>query len=91
VEQLKGIQQGTTRQAALSDPGEMVAFRLESNPPNLQVTLDIREHLPPSSFTLHESQQVDYDLFVNKLYGEVERFLDEMRRIELLPPEWTSH
>jgi hypothetical protein len=90
MEQLKGIQQGTTRQAALSDPGEMVAFRLESDPPKLHATLDIREYLPPSSFTLHESHEVDYDLFVNKLCIEVERFLNEVREIEPSPPEWTS-
>jgi hypothetical protein len=90
MKQLKGIQQGTTRQAALTDPGDMVALRLESDPPKLQATLDIREHLPPSSFTLHESQEVDYDLFVNKLCIEVERFLNEVRGTEPSPPQWTT-
>jgi hypothetical protein len=90
LEQLKAIQQGTAKRAALSDPGEMVVFRVESNPPKLEATLDIRECLPPSSFTLHESQDADYDLFVNKLCREVERFLDEVRQIEPSLPERTS-
>lgn len=90
MEQLKAIQQGMAKQAALSDPGEMVVFRVVSDPPKLQATLDIRDYVPPSSFTLHESQEADYDLFVNKLCREVERFLDEVRQIEPSPPEWTS-
>jgi hypothetical protein len=81
------MQQGTMRQASLTDPGDMVVFRLESNPPTLLATLDIREYLPPSSFTLHERQEVDYDLFVNKLGAEVERFVDEIRRIKPAPSE----
>jgi len=87
LKQLKGMQQGTMRQASLTDPGDMVVFRLESNPPTLLATLDIREYLPPSSFTLHERQEVDYDLFVNKLGAEVERFVDEIRRIKPAPSE----
>jgi hypothetical protein len=90
LEELKGIQQGKTKQSALSEPGEMVVFRVECDPPKLHATLDIREYLPPSSFALHESHEVDYDLFVNKLCREVERFLDEVRQIEPAPPDWTT-
>jgi len=91
LKQLKGMQLGTMRQASLTDPGDMVVFRLESNPPTLLATLDIREYLPPSSFTLHERQEVDYDLFVNKLGAEVERFVDEIRQVKPSPSEWNSH
>jgi hypothetical protein len=88
LRELKGIQQGTTLNAVLADPGEMVAFRLQSAPPKLMATLDIRECLPPSSFMLHEVHDADYDLFVNKLCAEVERFLDELQQVELSPAEW---
>ena len=91
LKQLKAMQQGTMRQAALTDPGDMVVFRLESNPPTLLATLDIREYLPPSSFTLHERQEVDYDLFVNKLAAEVDRFVDEIQQTKPTPSEWSSH
>ena len=68
----------------------MVVFRLKCDPPKLHAMLDIREYLPPSSFALHESHEVDYDLFVNKLCREVERFLDEVRQIEPAPADWTT-
>lgn len=90
LKQLKGMQQGTMRQASLTDPGDMVVFRIESNPPMLHATLDIREFLPPSSFTLHERQEVDYDLFVNKLCADVEGFLDDIQEMKPTPPEWDS-
>jgi len=32
--------------------------------------------------TLASSLEVDYDLFVNKLVGEVERFVGELRLVE---------
>ncbi len=90
LKQLKGMQQGTMRQASLTDPGDMVVFRIENNPPMLHATLDIREFLPPSSFTLHERQEVDYDLFVNRLGADVERFLDDIRQLKPSPSEWNS-
>ena len=87
LKQLKAMQQGMMREATLADPGDMIVFRLESNPPTLLATLDIREYVPPSSFTLHERQEVDYDLFVNKLGAEVERFLDEVRQTSPAAPQ----
>ena len=87
MKQLKGMQQGTMRQASLTDPGDMVVFRIESNPPVLHATLDIREFLPPSSFTLHERQEVDFDLFVNKLRANVEQFFDDIRQLKPSPQE----
>jgi len=38
--------------------------------------------------TLNATLEVDYDLFVNKLRGEVNRFLAEVCEIEPSPPEW---
>jgi hypothetical protein len=34
--------------------------------------------------TLNATLEVDYDLFVNKLRGEVDRFIEELRAIQ--PP-----
>ncbi len=89
-EQLERMQQGLTRQATLSDPGQMVVFQLEGDSLKLLATLNVREYLPPYVATLHGILEVDYDLFVNKLRRELERFLEELRQIEPLLPGWTS-
>ena len=36
---------------------------------------------------LHVALEVDYDLFVNKLKREVDRFVEELRRIDPSPAE----
>jgi hypothetical protein len=86
-EQLGAMRQGLASEAALSDPGELVVFRLEGNSRKTVATLDVREYLPPSVATLHESIEVDYDLFVNKLHREVERFVEELSHIDASRPE----
>jgi len=84
-EELQGLQQGLRQQAALTDPGEMVVLRLERNGHTLLANFDVREYLPPSLAKLRVVLEVDYDLFVNKLKREVDRFLDELREIEPSP------
>jgi len=79
--ELKGLQQGLKEQAALKDPGEMVVLRLERRPNTLVANFDVCEYLPPSTAKLHVVLQVDYDLFVNKLKEEVDRFVEELREI----------
>ena len=89
-EQLDAMRQGLAKEASLSDPGELVVFRLEGDSRKLLARLDIREYLPPSVATLHETFEVDYDLFVNKLLREVGRFLEELGQIEPSSPDRTS-
>ena len=85
-EQLDAMRQGLAKEASLSDPGELVVFRLEGDSRKLLARLDIREYLA----TLHETFEVDYDLFVNKLLREVGRFLEELGQIEPSSPDRTS-
>jgi hypothetical protein len=54
-EQLDAMRQGLAKEASLSDPGELVVFRLEGDSLKLLARLDIREYLPPSVATLHET------------------------------------
>ena len=79
AEELQRLQQGLTQEAVLKDPGEMVVLRLERKNNTLLATFDIREYRPPSLAKLHVVLEVDYDLFVNKLKRELDRFLAELR------------
>jgi hypothetical protein len=82
AEELQRLQQGLRQEAALKDPGEMIVLRLEREHNTLLANFDIREYLPPSLARLHVVLEVDYDLFVNKLKREVDRFLAELREIK---------
>jgi|SRR5579864_667454 len=82
AEELHRLQQGLRQEAALKDPGETVVLRLERKNNILLANFDIREYLPPSLAKLHVVLEVDYDLFVNKLKREVDRFLDQLREIK---------
>ena len=81
AEELQRLQQGLRQEAALKDPGEMVVLRLERKGNTLWANFDIREFLPPSVAQLHVVLEVDYDLFVNKLKSEVDRFVEQVREI----------
>ena len=87
AEELKGMQQ--TRSATLKNVGEMMVFRLVGDFRKLEATLSIRESIAAKFATLNATLEVDYDLFVNKLHGEIVRFLEEVRQIEPSPPEWS--
>jgi hypothetical protein len=87
AEQLERMRRGLTRQAALSDPGEMVVFRLEGDSRKLLANVDVRQGLSSYLATLHVPLEVDYDLFVNKLHREVERFVEELSHIDPSRPE----
>lgn len=77
--ELHGVQQGQREEAALHDPGEMVVLRLERKANKLFANFDVREYVPPSTAKLHVVVEVDYDLFVNKLKSELDRFIAELR------------
>lgn len=79
---LHGIQQGQREEAALHDPGEMVVLQLERKLNKMSANFDVREGVPPSTAKLHVALEVDYDLFVNKLRCEVERFIGELRVLD---------
>lgn len=85
-EELHGVQQGLREEAALKDMGEMVVLRLEGTSRAFQAKLDIREYLVPTIATLSATVEVEYDLFVNKLRGEIKRFVGELRNVEPLGP-----
>lgn len=88
--ELQGMQQGLRQEAALKSVGEMMVLRLEGNSRAVKATIDIRESLAGRLATLNATLDVDYDLFVNKLRREVDRFLEEVRQIEPSPLGWAS-
>jgi choline kinase len=88
--ELQGLQQGLSQQASLKNVGEMMVLRLEGNSRGLRATLNIREYLAPQMATLNAILDVDYDLFVNKLRVEVDRFVEELRQMQPSPPEQTK-
>ena len=81
-QELRHVQQGKRRDAALRNVGDMMVLRGEREPQNFIVTFNIREYLAPTMTTLNAKIEVDYDLFVNRLPGDAERFVDEIRLIE---------
>jgi hypothetical protein len=86
-EELRGLQQGLRQEAALKNVGEMMILSLKGNSHELLATLYISEYLAPRMATLNASFEVDYDLFVNKLRGEIDRFVEEIRQVEPSPLE----
>jgi hypothetical protein len=88
--ELQGMQQGLRKQAALKDVSQIVTLRLEGNSRALRATLDIRESLTPTMATLSASFDVEYDLFVNKLRGEIDRLVEDLRTVEPSCPERTG-
>jgi hypothetical protein len=84
--ELRELQQGLGQAASLRSVGDMMVLRLEGNSRKFLATLDIREYLAPSMATLNATIEVDYDLFVNKLQAEIERFVEGIRQVEPDPP-----
>lgn len=89
-EELRGMQQGLRTEASLKSVGEMMILHLEGNSRALRAKLDVRESIDARIASLNAVIEVDYDLFVNKLHSEMQRFLEELRQIEPSPPEATS-
>jgi|SRR5882672_4058895 len=81
-EELRAMQQGARNVAALKNVGEMLELRLKLASRKLQADLKIREYIAPHMATLSSTFELDYDLFVNKLLREIERFVDELRCVE---------
>jgi hypothetical protein len=67
----------------------MTVFRLEGDFRKLKATLYTRESIAANIATMRATLAVDYDLFVNKLRGDVARFVEELRQIEPSSPEWS--
>jgi hypothetical protein len=88
--ELQGLSHGLIQEASLKSVGEMVVLRLEGNSRALVATLEIREYLVPEKATLNATFDVDYDLFVNKLSADIDCFVEELRRVQPSPPEWTK-
>ena len=80
--ELQKLQHGSAEQASLKNVGEMVVLELKGNSGALRATLNIREYLAPTMATFNAEFEVDYDLFVNKLRAEVDRFVDELRDMQ---------
>jgi len=83
-QQLRELQQGARQDAALRNVGDMMVLQLEGNSRNFMATLNIREYLAPTMASLNAKIEVDYDLLVNKLPGEIDRFVEEILLIEPL-------
>jgi hypothetical protein len=81
-QELHGIQQGARNDAVLKAVAEMLELRLQGNSRKLQAELKIREYIAPHVATLTSTLEVDYDLFVNKLVGEFENFVSDLRLLE---------
>jgi hypothetical protein len=74
-QELGQIQRGLSRRAALSNVGGMMTLALEGHSRSLRARLEIHEYIAPSAAVLSATLDVDYDLFVNKLRVEVDRFI----------------
>jgi hypothetical protein len=81
-EELRSIQQGKGDRAALRNVGDMMVLSVAGRARHFQAELKIREYLAPHVTTLTATLEVDYDLFVNKLATEMERFASDLRQIE---------
>jgi hypothetical protein len=82
--ELEQMRRGQNNNATLRSVGEMMVLRLEGDSRGLQAQLEIREYLAPTMARLSAALQVDYDLFVNKLQAEVERFAAELKSLETI-------
>ena len=82
AKELHSVQQGGRKDAVLEGVTEMLELRLAGNPRKIQAELKIREYVSHHMATLTAVLDVDYDLFVNKLAQEVERFVAELRCVE---------
>jgi len=60
----------------------MMVLRLEGNSRELLATLDIREYLAPAMATLNATIEVDHEFFVNKLWAEIDRFVEGIRQAD---------
>jgi hypothetical protein len=81
--ELEHLQRGLSQRAALSNVGGMMVFVVEGNSRSLRAHLEVREYVAPSTAMLKATLDVDYDLFVNKLRVEVDRFTAELKRAHL--------
>ena len=81
-QELRSIQRGTGNQAALNSVGEMLELCLTGDSRGLQAKLTIREISAAHMTTLTSTLEVDYDLFVNKLAGEIDSFVSDLRLVE---------
>jgi hypothetical protein len=86
-DELRQLRQGLRAEVALKSVGEMIVLRLAGDSRQFTAALAIREYLAPSMATLNASFEVDYDLFVNKLPREIDRFIDEVGQVEPAPPK----
>jgi len=80
-EELCCVQQGTADRAALKNVGEMFVFQLDRK--GVEVDFERPRYIPPHGFTtMGMVLDVDYDLFVNKLLGEVGQFAKVLHDVE---------
>jgi hypothetical protein len=81
-EDLRGIQRGEGNRASLRNVGDMMVLSLAGSPRHFQAELKIREYMAPHITTLTSTLDVDYDLFVNKLATEMQRFASDLRLVQ---------
>jgi hypothetical protein len=81
LKDLRGLHHGTGNLAVLQSVSE-IELRLELISRKLVADLRIREFIAPHMAILTSRFELDYDLFINKLMHETERFVDELRCLE---------
>ena len=79
--ELKEFQGGERQDAALRNVGDMLVLRVQGNSRSFMAQLKIREYLAPTIASLTAEVELDYDLLVNKLPPEIDRFVEQIRLI----------
>lgn len=82
AEELRRIQRGEGDRADLRSVGDMLVLSLTGSPRHFQAELRIREYMGAHATTLTSTLDVDYDLFVNTLATEMERFASDLRLVQ---------
>jgi hypothetical protein len=80
-QELEALRRGLSQRAALSNVGGMLVFVVEGNSRALRAHLEIKEYVAPATAMLTATLDVDYDLFVNKLGVEVDRYIAELKNV----------
>lgn len=81
-DELNRIRTGTGTRATLADDGEMVSFSLHFEGRKLRSSIAIEEfQAGHESTTLQAGFIVEYDLFVNKLYEDLNAFIKELHKV----------
>ena len=80
--EIRNVQQGKRRDAALSNVGDMMVLPVEGDSRKFLAAHNVREYLVPTMASLQAKFELDYDIVVNRLPGDLDRFVAEIRLID---------